>query len=475
MESRNPFPRSAARSRLFPILLALSLTLPAFVAAQSDERRPSRIHVVETGPFVPSCEVEGRVDSVTRVRVGLSPTEYTGPLQVLTVTKREGVVKKGEPLLAIDTSRLDLVLESTRRSLATGEDRVELLREQLKILQETNATALERAQRELQSAQSSFDSFDKHEAPQMIRAAGLTVEQRTTNLVRRKEELRELEESFADTDVAEEKREIVLERARSGVRMAETLLELAQSEEVVVKDFRVPDRRKKLQDRLKWAEQGVARTGRKNSVTASLKQEEVREAENTAEELTARIARLESDRAACAVLAPESGTLAPITLRTGDSVLPRVAISQIYDPNLLVVTADAPAESLRILANGKPVTLHPVAYRDITCKGSVTAIGDLGTPLADTTVFVATVTVEQSHPLLRIGLRCLIRAAGETITNTIAIPREAIEGTREPSVRVWKNGAEERREVVLGARNRESVQILEGLAPGDEVILPRNP
>ncbi len=109
---------------------------------EAQETDSPHVHLVKASELALRLEAEGRVDSAQRRKVRVAPREYNGVLEVAQVVKRRGRVNLGEALVRFDTTRLDEQLRKARESLDRAGRRLELLRQEQRILREKDVVEI---------------------------------------------------------------------------------------------------------------------------------------------------------------------------------------------------------------------------------------------------------------------------------------------------------------------------------------------
>ncbi|MDF2923329.1 MAG: efflux transporter periplasmic adaptor subunit [Paenibacillaceae bacterium] len=123
---------------------------------------------------------------------------------------------------------------------------------------------------------------------------------------------------------------------------------------------------------------------------------------------------------------------------------------------------------------GMQVDVKVDSIKNKTFKGEVTQVSTVGTTTNGVTYYDAVVTV--SDP---VGLKYGMTATGEILLqnkeNVIMVPIEALQsraGKYYVSVKNDDGSVEEQREIKIGIRDKTNVEITEGLAEGQTVIIP---
>lgn len=428
-------------------------------------------HTVVRGSLTLSVSREARLESAVRHRLRVDPEAYGGSLDITEVVSRGGPVQKGDLIVRFDPSKIEREIESAGVALANAQRGYEFARQEMSILSEGNAVRVERATAAKTAAEHAFEIFDKYEGTKMVRSAELRVQQQEYALTDQKEELAQLEKMYGGTNLASETKEIVLERSKRSIRMAEEWLQFARQDLIVMREFTYPDRKAQVERELRWATIELEHTLLNVKMAEQSKRAQVEQSATALRDAKERVEKLNRDRARFELTAPIDGVMTAVSFQPGDSVSGRQVLAEIVDPSKLHATFNAQPEDLRVLAPGARVRVTLPAYPEVSLEGEVTDIATVGQPSGGGTVFPVTVTINGSHPLARVGLHCSV-AAEKTITAALTIPAKCVL-TRggKSACQVLVNGQAERRDIVVGARQDDMLQVVSGLREGDKVLL----
>ncbi len=466
-------------SRLVLMSIAVACVLNVAVgqeAAEDQNAAPAapKVHVVAEGDLVLRFEREGRIDSSGKSKVRVAPEEYRGTLEVTQVVKRSGPVAAGEKILVFETRYLDEQLSKARESLYDAKQRLDLVRNEREIMLEANALRIEKAERAKIAADHELEIWGKFNSERMLKSSDLGVQQREYSLADQKEELSQLEAMYEGTRLDSDTKDIVLERARRGVGVAEQWLGIIRNDARITRTFRHPDRDKQVRQDARHRDVELDHA-RANGGFAELRKElEFVSAQRKVREAEKLLAGLEADFEKLVVTAPTAGEMTKYDLMPGDTVGGRQVITQIVNLSDLVVNFSAVAEDLRIVTEGANVELSLPAFPEVDLTGRVSELSTIGESGGGSTTFDGVASLVGSSDLIRIGLRCVV-SAERTLTGIMLIPKNSIrEKDGETVCSILINGEPVDREIRIGASNDELVQVISGLAVGDEVVLEGN-
>jgi RND family efflux transporter MFP subunit len=155
----------------------------------------------------------------------------------------------------------------------------------------------------------------------------------------------------------------------------------------------------------------------------------------------------------------------------GDIVAPGNALFTVIDPSTLRLEASVPADAIGAVSNGVAVRFSVQGMADASFEGTVERVA----PAVDavTRQLPILVSIPNEEGKLIAGLFAEGRIAAQ-LHDALLIPLDAVvEGAAAPTVLRVRDGVVEQVAVTLGVSDpdRELVEVLTGLAEGDQVIL----
>ena len=171
--------------------------------------------------------------------------------------------------------------------------------------------------------------------------------------------------------------------------------------------------------------------------------------------------------------APFSGVIASRNADVGDVVNPLMGgpgVLTLVDFSRIKITVDVSLQDIVRIKKGQSVLLKVSAFPDETFQGQVTVVNLAADPM--TKKFSVEVLVNNPDLILRPNTFGEVALEVETHENALAVPQNAV--LEDRFVFVAKGNTAEKREVVLGLQNSETVEILSGISEGDLVIVEGN-
>lgn len=170
------------------------------------------------------------------------------------------------------------------------------------------------------------------------------------------------------------------------------------------------------------------------------------------------------------IRAPFAGRLGLRRVSLGSLVAPSTVITTLDDTRSIKLDFDVPEVFISRLERGLSIIAHSAAWPDVEFYGTVTSIDSRVDPVTRT----VTVRSEIPNPegRLRAGMFLTVTLLKE-VTDALMIPEAALVPDRSTqSVFVVGEGdVVEKREVRTGRRRPGEVEIVEGLRPGERVVV----
>lgn len=259
---------------------------------------------------------------------------------------------------------------------------------------------------------------------------------------------------------------VVLLRVREGdpVRKGDTLLVIGRQEGAEAQIA-------SLRETVSKEDANVARVERLLAIDGNSR-EQLDQAKAAREQARAQLVKAQESARDYSVLAPWNGMTSQLFVEEGDYnyISPRKSLIRLYDPSSLVVQLSIAEQYAAHLELKSPVSVSLDAYPDTVFQGIITRIY----PYLDERMRTRTVevTVDRAARLLP-GMFARTKLSTGTVRESIVIPAQALVTTPDAKTIVYVavNGKAQRREVRAGIDDGSRVQILQGLQPGDSVII----
>ncbi|MEW9123190.1 MAG: efflux RND transporter periplasmic adaptor subunit [Thermotaleaceae bacterium] len=170
------------------------------------------------------------------------------------------------------------------------------------------------------------------------------------------------------------------------------------------------------------------------------------------------------------VTAPISGTVSAVNIEIGEMASTAQPAVVIVDMSRLFVKIDVPENMINDVKVGQTVDIVIASASEEKYKGKVETISPIAN--ATTNQYTVQVYIENKEQRIKPGMFAKIQLNSQVKQNVIAVRGETIVQRGEKSLAyVVEDGKAVEREVRKGLDTGTFVEILEGLKPGDEVIV----
>lgn len=204
-------------------------------------------------------------------------------------------------------------------------------------------------------------------------------------------------------------------------------------------------------------------------------QTQFRAAEAQVRQLTAGLNQAAAQRSRGRVLSPIDGTVAGIHLREGDLASPGAPVMTVVRTDRLKAVLRVPERNFLRVEEGMKVRVSPLARPDVKVEGVVTVKGSTVDRLTRTGLVEVDLDNSDSRLVAGSAIRAVIeigrRAEAMLAPAAALLFTTETERTGRAVSFVVENGIARRRDVRIGSRQGESLEILEGLSPGDPLVV----
>lgn len=187
-------------------------------------------------------------------------------------------------------------------------------------------------------------------------------------------------------------------------------------------------------------------------------------------EAEARLAMAQAKLDECTIAAPFAGVVSRVYVREGDMASPRAALLEMFDPQSLVVRFAVPEALARSVRLGQKLTVRLDAMPGQLIAAKVTRVY----PQLDSRMRTRTVEAQpiESAPWSP-GMFARLSLVLESADDAVAIPASAVASrSNDSGVAFIVNDAHaHQRKVRLGIEQDGWVQVIQGLEPGEQIIV----
>jgi membrane fusion protein, multidrug efflux system len=170
------------------------------------------------------------------------------------------------------------------------------------------------------------------------------------------------------------------------------------------------------------------------------------------------------------ITAPFSGYVTAKHIEKGSMIMPATPIAEMMDISTMKFNAGIAESDLVKIRNNQEVKIVADIYEGYTYTGTVK---NIGMKADESRRFPVEIEVRNnSGKPIRSGMFGMAFFASEGTHDAMAIPRTALVGSiKDPSVFVIENDKAYRRSIKVGSANEKTIEVLEGLNAGDQVVV----
>jgi len=458
-----------------PCIIALAFSpLLLLAAAEEPEEAPRYSeHVVKLGNLEVEWEGNLRLEPINTHSINVDTDQWNQQAEVLDVVVRDGIVRRGDVLLRLDTTRIDEAIAEAMTALEELKTRTDISEKTRAIEAESMATTLEQNVKSEERARRDLKLFEQYRAKIQKERQAMNYERSQNYVDDQTQELNQLETMYGDTTLDDRTKDIVLERARRGLDLAERGFKHTKVENTLFDEYTFPDREQDVKDSARWKLQSLGHLKIRHQLTRMRWELDIARETRDLDDKQERLDELKKDRERFTIKAPIDGILTRIGAEAGDEIGMHQQLAQIHDPSTAQLEGTIEASDLLVLDQGMRVSVEAGAFPGLSLPGTIRSIGLVGTPSGTGTSFPIEITLSKRDDRLRLGLACSATAR-KNFKQVLRVPVAAVEvgdGDRH-FVRLKRGENVIEQEVVTGQRNDEFIEIVSGLKSGDRIQVP---
>ena len=198
--------------------------------------------------------------------------------------------------------------------------------------------------------------------------------------------------------------------------------------------------------------------------------EQLDRAKSTYERARAQLVKAEETTGDYQVTAPWDGVVSRVLVTDGNYVSPRAPLVEIFDPASLVISVAVPEADAAAVRQGIVAAVSLDAFRGKEYQGKISRIY----PDLDRRTRTRTVELELAEVIALVpGMFARVAVPMETVTDAVTVPDSAVLTTPQGGrvAFVVNDGKAALRLVKTGLEAGGRLQIVEGIRPGEQVIV----
>jgi HlyD family secretion protein len=402
-------------------------------------------------------------------------------LNTLTQIVKEGsFVKKGDVLVTIDSSVIRQKIDDTEIDLQKAKSDVETSQQMLEIQKSQNAANLEAAQVNLELSQIALRQYKEGLFPQQLADAQTAVQMAELSLKSKEDDLRNTLALLARGFVTEADRK----QADLSVTTCRNDLSKAQTTLKVLSDYSHQMDEKGKESYVEQCKQSLARTQKENLINLQQRKVDLETKQAALLIVQRKYEHLKEQLDDCTIKAPADG-LVVYAQNERSSQQPIEEGTQVRERQQLLRLPDTSAMKAIVRINESQVTqLRPGQRALVWITGVPEPVGatvEKISPVVDSSQrwwnpdlreYPVELTLDNTPANLKPGISARGEIYVDRLEHVLAVPLAALYSEKSTSYVFARNGEEIKPiPVKLGAINEVQAQILDGISPGDQVLL----
>jgi HlyD family secretion protein len=442
---------------------------------------------VEKGPLTAAVTLKGVVQAEKAEELSVRPKTWSGTLLVKKAVEHGNAVKAGDVLVEFDTEKIDLALRDARQDRDLAEIAIRQAEIELPLLERQVPLDLASAERTARQTAEDLRRFLDIDRPLAEEFVAFRLKSANFRLESARDDLKQLQKMYRDKDLTEETERIILKRYQYYVETAEFFLKDSKIMAEEALKIQLPRREQTIKEAVEKADLALAKARDVQPLAVKQKQLSLVKLQYEEKKARERLADLEADRAALTVKAPSDGLAyygrfvrgqwtvptgpqGPALMR-GGIVMPGDVFLTVVAPTPLVVRADVEEKELPGLKAGTTGKLTPTADPEKKLPAKLTRIASA----PQSGKFEVRIELDGNKPAgLVPGMTCSARFVTARKENTLTVPASAVFEDDDEAKYVYRPGKAgekpEKRTVKVGITAGDRVEIVEGLAEGDEIL-----
>jgi len=443
-------------------------TTPVFQAAKG----LLEITVTESGTISPSEQL-------------ILKSELEGRSTILYLIREGTEVKAGDLLVELDVTSLEdrrieqsILAENAEASFIRS-------RETLDVVKSQAQSDVEKAELTLQFAREDLEKYKEGEYPNKLKELEARITLAREEKQRAEEKLKWSQVLFKEKYLSESEiraDELSVKKAALDVELAENNLKLLQ-------DFEVKREITKLESDVRQSEMALVRATGKARADVIQAEADLRAKESEFTQNKSQLEKLIAQIGKARITAPRDGLVVYATsgefrwrgssepLAEGQEIRERQELIHLPVASSFIAKVKIHESSLKKVHPDMPVSLRADALPGMSFKGTVTSIAPLPDAMsafmnADLKLYDTEIRIEGGGDVLRTGMNCEATIHIATYPEAVHVPVQCVvRVNRQPIVFVNTPDGPVQRQVMIGEDNNRMVHILDGLVPGEPVLL----
>ncbi len=444
---------------------------------------PGALFATRRGPLAISVTESGTIKNREQV---VLKSEVEGRNSVLTLVPEGTMVKAGDLLVQLDSSRLVDQKGLQVITVISAEAAFVRARESLAVAKSQAESDIAKAELDVKFARLDLSKYLEGEYPQQQQQAEADITIAGEEVQRARDKLEWSKKLHAQRYLSL----IELQADELSLKKADLNLALAVSKRRVLEQYTHVRNLEALESGVEQAEKALDRVRRQAAADLVQAESDQRAKEGELARQKSQLEKLEEQIAKCRIVAPVPGMVVYAStgqssgwrnssepLAEGQEVRERQDLIYLPTAASMMVEVKIHESSLEKVRVGMAARVTVDAASGRSFPGTVAKIGVLPDATSawmnpDLKVYSTDVHLDGDASDLRAGMSCRAEILVESYDDAIYVPVQCVvrEGNK-PIVYLPAEGGPVRREVEIGLDNTRMVRILKGLAEGEKVLL----
>ena len=456
------------------------------------EAKKRKTHKIEPKRLQVDVSVDGVFVAREMTEVALRPEAWTD-YEIVEVVEHGDKVREGQTLIKFDNEKLNDAIDDLELDQRLSELAIRRAEEELPRMEKTMKMDFELAERSSREAQEDFERYQEIERPQAVKMAEFMVKYYNSMLDYERDEFEQLEKMYEADDLTEETEEIVLKRQRNSVEFAQFSLDNAKINRDETLNVRLPRFDIQIKEALERAELALARAKTAVSIDLNRARYELEKSKQARTKSLDRHAKLLEDRDLMEIKAPAEGivfygqcvngrwseTASLINkYKPHSNVSPGSIIMTIVDSRPLYITAAVEEGKRPEVEDDQEASVALPAEGADRLEAEVESISSI--PVSPGKFEINFELDQDEIPdWVVAGMTCKVKVKTYDKKDALTVPKAAIHDDEDDENKkyVWvvdpddEEAKPERRNVTLGKRSGDDVEVVKGLKKGGVVSL----
>lgn len=447
--------------------------------ATSPATQPSPpTHLVKPGKLSFTVTGDGVFVADEPYELRLKFNRHAGELKIASVAANRAAVKKGDTLLELDSFAISNDVASAENELTAAKANFTKAEADADLGEKGDVLAMRIQEQETKNAEAAVRWWEKVDGPHMLDQTELQVKLAKANVEDQDDELDQLRKMYKSEDLTTATADIVVKRAVRQLDVAKLGSKMSEERAEKTEAHAYPIAKQAQTDALEQSRQKLALLKVTQAQAMVLRKTALTTSRLALVQAEKKLTDLKKDQEFFAVKAPADGVVmygyasggawvgADLkTLKVGEKLTSGQTVLTLFSPGDLKVELTLPEAQTAWVKEGAKAEVKPVAFPELNYEGK--AAEPSVKPGSAGLGFYTSVSLAGVDARVVPGMKATVRIPGGDVENVLLVPTGAVANGK-----AWirKDGQEVERDVVTGRTDGKMIEIVKGLAEGDEIL-----